>query len=60
MSENLLLMSLSGSAVFLLCWLACRLAGNRLSARWQYTAMKLVPVFLLFPVGPWLQYLAVP
>lgn len=57
MSENLLLMSLSGSAVFLLCWLACRLAGNRLSARWQYTAMKLVPVFLLFPVGPWLQYL---
>lgn len=57
MSENLLLMSLSGSAVFLLCWLACRLGGNRLSARWQYTAMKLVPVFLLFPVGPWLQYL---
>lgn len=57
MSEHLLLMSLSGSAVFLLCWLVCRLAGNRLSARWQYTAMKLVPVFLLFPVGPWLQYL---
>lgn len=57
MSENLLLMSLSGSAVFLLCWLVCRLAGNRLSARWQYTAMKLVPAFLLFPVGPLLQYL---
>ena len=57
MSENVLLMSLSGSAVFLLWGLLSRLAGGRFGARWQYAAMKLVLLFLLIPVGPCLQWL---
>lgn len=57
MSENVFLMSLSGSAVFLLWGLLSRLAGGRLGARWQYAAMQLVLLFLLIPVGPCLQWL---
>lgn len=57
MSENVFLMSLSGSAVFLLWGLLSRLAGGRFGARWQYAAMKLVLLFLLIPVGPCLQWL---
>lgn len=57
MSENVFLMSLSGSAVFLLWGLLSRLAGGRFGARWQYAAMKLVLLFLLVPVGPCLQWL---
>ena len=57
MSENLFLMSLSGSAVFLLWGLLSRLVGDRLGTRWQYAALKLVLLFLLIPVGPCLQWL---
>lgn len=55
MIERLVLMSLSGTVVFLLFQLLCGMVGDRLSARWQYTAMKLVLLFLLLPVGPCLQ-----
>lgn len=57
MSEYVFLMSLSGSAVFLLWGLLSRLAGGRFGARWQYAAMKLVLLFLLIPVGPCLQWM---
>lgn len=57
MIENLFLMSLSGTVVFLIFALLCRITGDRLSARWQYTAMKLVLLFLLIPIGPCLQWL---
>ena len=51
MIELLLPMSLTGSAVFLAWWVLCRAAGDRLSARWRYAALKGALLFLLVPVG---------
>ncbi len=56
MIEQLFLMSLSGSVIVLVWWLVCRLTGERLSARWQYAALKLALLFLLVPVGPALRW----
>ena len=50
-------MGLTGSVVFLLWMLACRLAGDRLNARWRYAALKAALLFFLVPVGPCLRSL---
>lgn len=51
MMNIILGMSLAGSAVLLVWWLANAVRGNRLPARWHYRVLKASLLFMLVPVG---------
>lgn len=51
MMNIILGMSLAGSAVLLVWWLANAVRGNRLPARWHYRVLKASLFFMLVPVG---------
>ena len=51
MIDLLLSMSLTGSTVVLVWWVAAKLSGERLSAIWHDRILRLALFFMLVPVG---------
>ena len=54
-SNPLIIMSLTGSAVFLLYLLAYPLEKKYFSLKWRYRLLKIAAVFYLLPL-PWFKY----